>query len=112
MKLLGLQINSVPLPIDLPFEFFLVDESDGKLFGQKGQNHYCEISETTFYTFHVSPRLLLKLSKSFRSPQLIFFFNWNAKRMQCHKCSLANAIVFTNDFWCRVGRTATYSSMF
>ena len=28
--ILALQINSVPLPISLPFEFCLVDASDGK----------------------------------------------------------------------------------
>ena len=60
--------------------------ADEVFLGRKGQNHHCEISGTTFYTFYVSPHLLLRLSKSFRTPQLNFF----SIVMQT-ECSISNA---------------------
>ena len=60
--------------------------ADQVFLGRKGQNNHCEISGTTFYTFYVSPHFLLRLSKSFQSPQLHFFSIEIQK-----ECSVSNA---------------------
>ena len=84
--------------------------ADQIFFGRKDQNHQCEISRTTFYPFYVSPHLLLRLSESFRWPQLHFF---QLKcRKKCPECSFSDAIVFTNNFWGQVRRAATCYSVF